>query len=169
MRCLSTRCPSRALRNEAGAYLTRLVILVTRVGAVGRVWPESARSAGGCHYGCVRLGTALVRSAAVGAIVLGIAGCAARAPGPVEGAAAAREAWLAGGVDTYSFTVTSSCGERLMIGTFAVHVAGGEIASVEGLDEPGRRAAEVASLPDVVPTIGGLLDRLVALDGSQVR
>ncbi len=105
----------------------------------------------------------------VGAVVLGIAGCGARVQGPVERAAEAREAWLAGGVDSYSFMVTSSCGERLMIGTFAVQVAGGEVTSVEGLDEPGRRAAEVASLPDVVPTIGGLLDRMVALDGSQVR
>jgi hypothetical protein len=117
----------------------------------------------------VRIRTALIRSAAAGAVVVGVAGCATQAQGPVERAAAAREAWLAGGVDTYSFTVTSSCGERLMIGTFAVHVTGGEVTSVEGLDEPGRVAAGVASLPDVVPTIGGLLDRLVALDGSEVR
>lgn len=103
----------------------------------------------------------------MGAAVLGVAGCAS--PGPAAGAVDARDAWRASGIDTYSFTITSSCGERLMIGTFAVQVADGEITSVEGLDEPGRRAADVDSLPEVVPTIGGLLDRLVALDASELR
>ncbi|MDO8107036.1 DUF6174 domain-containing protein [Isoptericola sp. b441] len=89
--------------------------------------------------------------------VASLAGCGSA---EVAGVAGAAQQWAARGSDTYSVTVTSSCGERLLIGTFDVHVVGGVVTSVEGLDEPGRRAAQVATVGEYVPTVTSLLSRL---------
>ncbi|NEA61836.1 hypothetical protein G3I56_04390 [Streptomyces sp. SID12488] len=59
---------------------------------------------------------------------------------------------------SYVYTLTSSEGERSLIGTFRVTVRDGRVAKVVGLDESGRGAVERA--PEEVPTIGGLLDQL---------
>lgn len=59
---------------------------------------------------------------------------------------------------SYVYTLTSSEGERSLIGTFRVTVRNGKVADVVGLDESGRGAVERA--PEEVPTIGGLLDQL---------
>lgn len=103
----------------------------------------------------------------VGAIALA-AGCGVFGPTHVNGAAEAQRTWTSSGVDSYTVTMTSSCGERLMIGRFEVEVVDGSVTAVTGLDEPGRRAAEVPALPEVVPTIAELLDRLVSVDPRQV-
>lgn len=60
----------------------------------------------------------------------------------------------------YSFTLESRCGERMLIGRFAVEVENGEVIAIEGLDEQGRTAAAVVQ-PNDVPTLADLV-RLVA-------
>lgn len=49
---------------------------------------------------------------------------------PVAGLSDARDRWAAAGYDDYAFTLTSSCGERNLIGDFEVEVAGGEVVAV---------------------------------------
>jgi len=56
----------------------------------------------------------------------------------------------------YSFTLESRCGERNLIGRFAVEVENGEVIAVEGLDEQGRTAATVVQ-PSDIPTLADLL------------
>lgn len=104
------------------------------------------------------------------ALVGGLSGCGDDAPsGPVPGAAEAAERWADGGVDSYAFALTSSCGERLLIGSYRVTVTDGDVTAVEGLDEVGRRiAGEGHDLPTEVPTVAALLDRVVAADASTV-
>lgn len=57
---------------------------------------------------------------------------------------------------SYSFTLESRCGERLLIGRFAVEVENGEVIAVEGFDEQGRTAATLVQ-PSDVPTLADLL------------
>ncbi|WSQ12374.1 DUF6174 domain-containing protein [Streptomyces sp. NBC_01231] len=59
---------------------------------------------------------------------------------------------------SYAYTLTSSEGERALIGTFRVTVRDGAVAEAVGLDDSGRRVAR--HLPDEVPTLGELLDEL---------
>lgn len=49
---------------------------------------------------------------------------------PVAGLSDARDRWAEAGYDDYAFTLTSSCGERYLIGDFDVEVAGGEVVAV---------------------------------------
>ncbi len=56
----------------------------------------------------------------------------------------------------YSFTLESRCGERNLIGRFAVEVENGEVIAIEGLDDQGRTAATVVQ-PNDVPTLADLL------------
>ncbi|QHT57988.1 hypothetical protein GXP71_19145 [Cellulomonas sp. H30R-01] len=109
---------------------------------------------------------------AVGAVVLvaTLGGCSGtEQPGPVPGAAEAAERWTGGGVDSYAFSLTSSCGERLLVGSYRVTVTDGAVTAVEGLDEVGRRiAGEAQDLAAQVPTIDTLLDRVVDADASTV-
>jgi uncharacterized protein DUF6174 len=53
----------------------------------------------------------------------------------------------------YSFTLTSSCGERPLLGKFQATVAEGKIVKVRGLDDPARRAL-MLRLAELVPTMG---------------
>ncbi|NKY40838.1 DUF6174 domain-containing protein [Cellulomonas septica] len=115
--------------------------------------------------------------ASAGATVVGasvlvavLSGCGDEPPsGPVPGAAEARERWADGGVDSYAFALTSSCGERLLIGSYRVTVTDGAVTAVEGLDEVGRRiAGEAQDLTAEIPTIDTLLDRVVDADASTV-
>lgn len=57
---------------------------------------------------------------------------------------------------SYTYTLTSSEGERALIGTFRVTVRDGKVAEAVGLDDSARRV--VRQLPDQVPTLGELLD-----------
>ncbi|MFD4527061.1 DUF6174 domain-containing protein [Streptomyces sp. NPDC058470] len=59
---------------------------------------------------------------------------------------------------SYVYTMTSSEGERSLIGTFRVTVRDGKVTEAVGLDESGRWVVE-QSLGEV-PTIGGLLEEL---------
>lgn len=59
---------------------------------------------------------------------------------------------------SYVYTLTSSEGERSLIGTFRVTVRDGKVAKAVGLDESARGVVKGA--PEEVPTIRGLLDRL---------
>lgn len=56
---------------------------------------------------------------------------------------------------SYAYTLTSSEGERSLIGTFRVRVRDGEVDKAVGLDDSARRV--VRQLPDQVPTLGDLL------------
>ncbi|MFF5014817.1 DUF6174 domain-containing protein [Streptomyces sp. NPDC001165] len=58
----------------------------------------------------------------------------------------------------YTYTLKSSGGERLLIGTFRVTVQEGKAVRAVGLDEPGRRV--VKQSPGAVPTIGALVKEL---------
>jgi hypothetical protein len=58
----------------------------------------------------------------------------------------------------YSYTLTSSGGERSLLGTFRVTVRDGEVTDAKGLDESGRRVVD--QLSTEVPTLGGLLEEL---------
>ncbi|MFE6486355.1 DUF6174 domain-containing protein [Streptomyces sp. NPDC057757] len=59
---------------------------------------------------------------------------------------------------SYVYTLTSSEGERSLIGTFRVTVRAGRVTEAVGLDDSGRRYVE-QSLGEV-PTIGDLLEEL---------
>ncbi|MEU6222936.1 DUF6174 domain-containing protein [Streptomyces sp. NPDC047042] len=59
---------------------------------------------------------------------------------------------------SYVYTLTSSEGERSLLGTFRVTVRDGKVAKAVGLDDSARWAVERA--PEEVPTIKGLLDQL---------
>ncbi|TLS48162.1 hypothetical protein FE633_00100 [Streptomyces montanus] len=59
---------------------------------------------------------------------------------------------------SYTYTLTSSEGERALIGTFDITVRDAKVVKAVGLDESARRV--VKQLPDQVPTIGDLLDEL---------
>ncbi|MET8586075.1 DUF6174 domain-containing protein [Streptomyces collinus] len=72
----------------------------------------------------------------------------------------------------YTYTLTSTGGERLLIGTFRVTVRHRKVAHAVGLDEQGR--AVVRRAPDAVPTLGGLLKELAGArrdgaDTAEVR
>ncbi|MGW3409270.1 DUF6174 domain-containing protein [Streptomyces sp. NPDC000888] len=59
---------------------------------------------------------------------------------------------------SYVYTLTSSEGERNLIGKFRVTVRFGKVAKAVGLDDSARRV--VRQSLDQVPTIGGLLEEL---------
>ncbi|MFF2850292.1 DUF6174 domain-containing protein [Streptomyces sp. NPDC058001] len=59
---------------------------------------------------------------------------------------------------SYTYTLTSSEGERALIGTFRVTVRDGKVTKAVGLDASARRV--VRQLPDQVPTLGTLLTEL---------
>jgi len=56
---------------------------------------------------------------------------------------------------SYKFTLTSSCGERALIGRFKVTVSQGFVTRDEGLDDAARRAL-MLRLSKLVPTLGEL-------------
>lgn len=56
----------------------------------------------------------------------------------------------------YSFTLESLCGERNLIGRFAVEVRNGVVIAVDGRDDRGEIATSVVAPADV-PTLAGLL------------
>jgi hypothetical protein len=55
----------------------------------------------------------------------------------------------------YAYTLESRCGEQLLIGRIRLWVDGGAVVGAEGLDEPGRRLAEVS--PEHLPTLATLV------------
>ncbi|MDW4910104.1 DUF6174 domain-containing protein [Streptomyces sp. ADMS] len=83
-------------------------------------------------------------------------GTAASPPTPSSSFSSFAESWEEPA--SYVYTLTSSEGERSLIGRFRVTVRDGKVADVVGLDESGRGAVQRA--PEEVPTIGGLLDQL---------
>lgn len=65
---------------------------------------------------------------------------------------------------SYTYTLTSSEGERALIGTFRITVRDGEVTKAVGLDDSARRV--VRQLPDQVPTLGALLEELERARGD---
>ncbi|MFJ2241523.1 DUF6174 domain-containing protein [Streptomyces sp. NPDC087859] len=65
---------------------------------------------------------------------------------------------------SYTYTLTSSEGERALIGTFRITVRGGEVTKAVGLDDSARRV--VRQLPGEVPTLGALLEELEQARGD---
>ncbi|WP_055532706.1 DUF6174 domain-containing protein [Streptomyces graminilatus] len=80
----------------------------------------------------------------------------APSPSPTSSFSSFAESWAEPA--SYVYTLTSSEGERSLIGTFRVTVRDGRVAKAVGLDESARAAVRRA--PGEVPTIGGLLDEL---------
>jgi hypothetical protein len=87
-------------------------------------------------------------------------GGAASAPEPAAAPAspsapAAKRGWTE--PPAYKFTLTSTCGERALIGRFRVTVTSGAVTRTEGLDDAARKAL-MLRLSKLVPTLGQLLD-----------
>ncbi|GAA3853476.1 hypothetical protein GCM10023084_04650 [Streptomyces lacrimifluminis] len=83
-------------------------------------------------------------------------GTSASSPTPTSSFSSFGESWKEPA--SYVYTLTSSEGERSLVGTFRVTVRDGKVAKAVGLDESGRGAVRRA--PEEVPTIRGLLDQL---------
>ncbi|MFJ5262496.1 DUF6174 domain-containing protein [Streptomyces sp. NPDC088387] len=87
--------------------------------------------------------------------------CATAACGNEAAQEAGRGAEGGGGTpweepDAYVYTLTSSEGERSLIGTIRVTVRNGKVTGAVGLDDSGRRVVEQD--PGEVPTVGELLE-----------
>ncbi|CAL9635291.1 DUF6174 domain-containing protein [Streptomyces sp. enrichment culture] len=104
--------------------------------------------------------TVKARTRAVLAAVLlaGAAACGA----DTQASTAASEAWSE--PSAYVYTLTSTEGERALIGTFRITVRDHRVAGARGLDDSARRV--VADLPEQVPTIAGLLRELEQARGD---
>ncbi|MER5185698.1 DUF6174 domain-containing protein [Streptomyces sp. NPDC002896] len=99
----------------------------------------------------------------LGALMCAMAACGTQSSvsgGSAEGARAksaeALTSWEK--PSSYTYTLTSSEGERTLIGAFQVTVRDGRVAEAVGLDESSRRV--VKQSPAEVPTIGELLEQL---------
>ncbi|WP_258564178.1 DUF6174 domain-containing protein [Streptomyces himalayensis] len=102
------------------------------------------------------------------AALIGVSMCALAACGTQSAASAgsaaetrakgtqARSAWEE--PSSYTYTLTSSGGERAFLGTFRVMVRDGRVAEAVGLDESAKGI--VKRWPREVPTIGRLLEDL---------
>ena len=113
--------------------------------------------------------TTRLAAVAVGVLVATVLpGCGRSGLSPEAVEASAR--WDAGDLlDAYAFTLTSSCGERLLLGTYRVTVVHGDVTDVTGLDDVGVRIARMGQdLTRLVPTVGGLLDRIARDDADDV-
>src|SRR4051794_30518464 len=101
----------------------------------------------------------------------GLTGCGSMPGSAVDPdvAVSASAAWAAEGSDDYAFTLTASCGERLLWGTYRVTVTGGAVTDVVGLDETAVRiVGEGHDLAEVVPTLGTLQTRILDTDADDV-
>ena len=107
-------------------------------------------------------------TAVVGGALVGCARDGGSAVDPAV-AASASAAWAAAGTDDYAYTLTSSCGERFLYGTYRVTVTGGEITDVVGLDETAQRlVAEGHDLTEDIPTLAQLQVRVLDTDKDDV-
>lgn len=99
-------------------------------------------------------------------VALAAAGCSGG--GGVAGAAGdARGTWAERGPASYTFALTSSCGERALYGQFAVTVTDGAVTAVEPLDETATNTLDwVPTAREYVPTIAELLERIVDAPGD---
>lgn len=110
------------------------------------------------------------RTAAVAApallVALAVTGCSGG--GGVAGAAGdARDVWSEQGPPSYTFALTSSCGERALHGTFRVTVTDGAVTGVEPLDETATNTLDwVPTAGEHVPTVAELLERIVDAPGE---
>ncbi|WP_216589802.1 DUF6174 domain-containing protein [Streptomyces brasiliscabiei] len=91
---------------------------------------------------------ALYAVASAGTLLWALSGC-----GEEPAAAKAAPAWAE--PSAYTYTLTSSEGERALIGTFQVTVRDGKVVKTTGADESGRQVVE-EDLAEV-PTIAKLL------------
>ncbi len=88
-----------------------------------------------------------------------LAGCGARTgPGPVEPAAPATTSTATDVATTlprsYAFTLTSSCGERGLLGDYRVHVRDDRVSGVENLNDD----YPYEPTPTEVPTLQDMVD-----------
>ncbi|WP_159770334.1 DUF6174 domain-containing protein [Streptomyces sp. HM190] len=91
---------------------------------------------------------------AVAVLAVAVSGVvAACGGGSSSQTASARPSWRE--PSSYTYTLTSSEGERSLLGTFEVTVRDGKVTRVVGADEDSRRVAR--QLSGRVPTIGDLL------------
>lgn len=102
-------------------------------------------------------------AAAVPGLLVALAAAGCSGGGGVAGAAGdARDAWAERGPASYTFALTSSCGERALHGRFAVTVTDGAVTTVEPLDETATNTLDwVPTAGEYVPTVSELLERMV--------
>lgn len=112
--------------------------------------------------------TRVLASAAIVAVI-GLFGCSQpstpeAAPDAPEKSASGsgettkpRAAWRSQGPDNYSFVLHSRCGERSLIGRFAVSVRHGRVDDVSGLDQLSRASVRSGGASDV-PTLDDLIE-----------
>lgn len=115
--------------------------------------------------------TTASRALALAVLASSTAACASEAPPAVDPAVAvsASAAWAADGSDDYAFTLTSSCGERLLVGSFRVTVTDGTVTDVVGVDETGVRiVGEGHDLAGEIPTLDELQARVLDTDADDV-
>ncbi|WP_049574312.1 DUF6174 domain-containing protein [Streptomyces sp. SBT349] len=110
-------------------------------------------------YTMMRLGP----PAAAAALLLSLAGC-----GSEDAAEAAEPSWRE--PDGYRYTLESSCGERSLLGRFAIEVAGGRVVDATAEDETAGLFLGHGDDARLPPTIGELLDEAEAAreDGADV-
>jgi hypothetical protein len=94
---------------------------------VGGLRDVSGRRAGG---GRGAPGAVATTALAVGALVALGACTPSGVTWPLAGVEDARDRWVMTGYEDYTFTLTSSCGERYLIGAFDVEVADDEVVAV---------------------------------------
>jgi hypothetical protein len=96
----------------------------------------------------------------IGALLYGSAACGGESSSGVSeagtAAAGSEVAWEEPA--SYTYTLTSSAGERMLLGTFEVTVRDGKVRKAVGLDDSARQVVRRA--PGEVPTIGELLGEL---------
>lgn len=103
-------------------------------------------------------GCAAALAATVVAAPVWLDGVGGAGPGqvPADAPSPTTEPWLE--PDRYSFVLDSQCGERNLIGRFAVTVASGRVADVQALDGPAAVVVHSPELRAGVPTLGMLID-----------
>ncbi|MEV6174097.1 DUF6174 domain-containing protein [Streptomyces sp. NPDC051954] len=102
------------------------------------------------------ISTATLIGGLTGALICAVAGCGSETQVSTSTPAPSETRWEEPA--SYAYTLTSSEGERSLIGAFRITVRNGKVAEAVGLDESGRRV--VKQLPGDVPTIGELLEEL---------
>ncbi|WP_031480554.1 DUF6174 domain-containing protein [Streptomyces bicolor] len=96
---------------------------------------------------------AVSRAVLIGGLLCAVPACGTGTNGTRE---ESRPRWEEPG--SYTYTLQSSGGERMLLGTIRISVRDSAVVKAVGLDENGLRLVE--DVPDAVPTIGELLGEM---------
>lgn len=99
---------------------------------------------------------------AIALLAVAVTAACSGGSGVADAAGRARRTWAEHGPASYTFALSSSCGERALHGTFRVTVTDDAVSGVEPIDETATNTLEwVPTATDHVLTITQLLDRIV--------